>query len=68
MEKACPWRSMTKLDSDIICHTVMGKPVKPKTMGQQKYVKAIDEKMIVFASAGRNRKDVSCHGKGDHCL
>ena len=40
--------SMTQLDSDIICHTVMGKPVKPKTMGQQKYVKAIDDKMIVF--------------------
>ncbi|OUQ68866.1 phosphate starvation-inducible protein PhoH [Eubacterium sp. An11] len=40
--------SMTELDSDIICHTVMGKPVKPKTMGQQKYVKEITDKMIVF--------------------
>ena len=40
--------AMTELDSDIICHTVMGKPVKPKTRGQQKYVKAIDDKMIVF--------------------
>ena len=48
MEEGVSVESMTKLDSDIICHTVMGKPVKPKTMGQQKYVKAIDEKMIVF--------------------
>ncbi len=40
--------AMTDLDDDIICHTVMGKPVKPKTRGQQEYVKKIDEKMIVF--------------------
>ncbi|MDO5147216.1 MAG: PhoH family protein [Eubacteriales bacterium] len=40
--------AMTELDSDIICHTVMGKPVKPKTVGQQNYVKMISDKMIVF--------------------
>lgn len=40
--------TMTELNSDIICHTVMGKPVKPKTVGQQKYVKEITDKMIVF--------------------
>lgn len=48
MSQSASVESMTQLDSDIICHTVMGKPVKPKTMGQQKYVKAIDDKMIVF--------------------
>ncbi|MEE1227682.1 MAG: PhoH family protein [Lachnospiraceae bacterium] len=39
---------MTKLDSDVICHTVMGKPIKPKTAGQKRYVDAITNKMIVF--------------------
>ena len=36
------------LDRDIICHTVQGKPVKPKTHGQKSYVNAIDKSMIVF--------------------
>lgn len=40
--------AMTELDSDILCHTVMGKPVKPKTVGQQQYVNMISDKMIVF--------------------
>lgn len=40
--------SMSSLDSDIICHTIMGKPIKPKTMGQQEYVNMISDKMIVF--------------------
>ncbi len=35
-------------DSDVICHTVQGRPVKPKTLGQKKYTDAIREKMIVF--------------------
>ncbi len=39
---------MTKLDGDIICHTVMGKPIKPKTVGQKHYVDTIRDKMIVF--------------------
>lgn len=40
--------AMTELDNDIICHTTMGKPIKPKTVGQQEYVKMINDKMIVF--------------------
>ena len=32
----------------IICHTTNGKPVKAKTLGQKKYVEAIDKDMIVF--------------------
>ena len=40
--------SMSDLDSEIICHTVMGKPIKPKTKGQQDYVRMISDKMIVF--------------------
>ncbi|WP_302625458.1 PhoH family protein [uncultured Eubacterium sp.] len=36
------------LDDDIICRTIMGKPVKPKTLGQKSYVDQIRKKMIVF--------------------
>ncbi len=39
---------LTSLDGDCICHTISGKPVKPKTLGQQEYVHAIRENMIVF--------------------
>ena len=34
------------IDKDLICHTLQGKPIKPKTLGQKKYVDAIREKMI----------------------
>ena len=37
-----------EIDKDIICRTASGKPVKPKTLGQKRYVDAIREKMIVF--------------------
>lgn len=37
-----------EINQDIICHTIMGKPVKPKTLGQKKYVDAIRDNMIVF--------------------
>ena len=41
-------RSLSDIDREIICHTVQGKPVKPKTTGQKDYTDAIREKMIVF--------------------
>ena len=37
-----------EIDKDIICRTINGKPVKPKTLGQKQYVDRIREKMIVF--------------------
>ena len=37
-----------EIDKDIICRTINGKPVKPKTLGQKQYVDLIREKMIVF--------------------
>ena len=40
--------SMSELDSDIICHTISGRPVKPKTNGQKAYVDAIHDNMITF--------------------
>ena len=36
------------IDKDCICHTMSGKPVKPKTLGQKQYVDAIRNNMIVF--------------------
>ncbi len=39
---------IAELDDDIICHTVNGKPVKPKTLGQKQYVDAIRSRMVVF--------------------
>lgn len=42
--------TLKDLDDDIICHTVMGKPVKPKTVGQKEYVQAIKDNMIVFGT------------------
>lgn len=39
---------MPVTDKETICHTVMGKPVAPKTIGQKEYVDAIKKKMIVF--------------------
>lgn len=36
------------IDKDTICHTISGKPVKPKTIGQKAYVDAIRKNMIVF--------------------
>ncbi len=40
--------SLAEIDKDLICHTISGKPVKPKTLGQKSYVDQIREKMIVF--------------------
>lgn len=36
------------IDRDTICHTINGKPIKPKTMGQKQYIDNINNKMIVF--------------------
>ena len=37
-----------EMDKSCICHTIQGKPVKPKTFGQKKYVEAIQKNKIVF--------------------
>lgn len=36
------------LEGDVICHTINGRPVKPKTIGQKSYVDAIRNNMITF--------------------
>ncbi len=40
--------ALDEIDSMCICHTIAGKPIKPKTLGQKKYVDAMRDHMIVF--------------------
>lgn len=40
--------TLLTIDEDCICHTINGKPIKPKTLGQKQYVDAIRSHMIVF--------------------
>ncbi len=39
---------LKEISSDVICHTILGKPVFPKTLGQKAYVNNIRNKMITF--------------------
>ena len=41
-------QEMLNLDKDLICHTINGRPIKPKTVGQSEYINAIRNNMIVF--------------------
>ena len=40
--------ALGEIDKDLICHTINGKPIKPKTLGQKAYVDAIRKNTIVF--------------------
>ncbi len=40
--------ALVEMDADLVCRTITGKPIKPKTIGQKAYVDQIREKMIVF--------------------
>ena len=42
---------LMEMDADCICHTINGKPIKLKTLGQKAYVDAIRKNMIVFGLA-----------------
>lgn len=39
---------LKQMSGDCICITTKGKPVKPKTIGQEKYVRAIEDNTIVI--------------------
>lgn len=39
---------LSELDDDAICLTTRGKPIKAKTVGQKKYVKAIKNNTVIF--------------------
>ena len=40
--------AIVEIDKDCICHTINGRVVKPKTLGQKQYVDSIRKHMIVF--------------------
>ncbi len=40
--------AIVEIDKELICHPINGKPIKPKTLGQKRYVDEIRDKMIVF--------------------
>ena len=60
-------------DDELICHTLAGRPIRPKTFGQKKYVDAIDNNMIIFGTgpAGTGKtylamaKAITAFKKGD---
>lgn len=43
-------KDIAEIDKDIICRTVSGRPIKPKTLGQKQYVDNIRSKMITFGT------------------
>ena len=48
MQEENKTNTLIDVDDTMICYTMNGKPVKPKTLGQKNYVDAIKDKMIVF--------------------
>ncbi|MEZ3469398.1 MAG: PhoH family protein [Schaedlerella sp.] len=40
--------ALVAIDRDLICYTLQGKPIKPKTLGQKKYVDAVKGGMVTF--------------------
>lgn len=40
--------TLLEIDDDIICRTINGKPIKPKTLGQKRYVDSIRKNTVVF--------------------
>lgn len=48
LSHAAQEEELLEMDADCICHTMSGKPIKPKTVGQKQYIEAIRKNMIVF--------------------
>ena len=40
--------SIAEMEDDVICHTLAGKPIAPKTLGQKHYVDSIRKNMVTF--------------------
>lgn len=55
---------MSEIDKDIVCKTFLGKTIKPKTLGQKKYIDLLREKTIVFgigpAGTGKTYLAIAC--------
>ena len=60
--------SMVEIDKDCICHTINGKVIKPKTLGQKAYVGHPEQDDRLRHRARRYRKNLSCDGDGDFGL
>ena len=41
-------RQMVEIDREILLHTMSGRPIKPKTIGQKAYIDSITDNMITF--------------------
>ncbi|MCP1101678.1 phosphate starvation-inducible PhoH-like protein [Aequitasia blattaphilus] len=39
---------LVEIDKDVVNHTLQGRPIKPKTFGQKKYIDSIRKNMITF--------------------
>ncbi len=48
LAKEGEWADLEDFGSDTVCLTVRGKPIKPKTIGQKRYVGAIRKNTIIF--------------------
>ena len=48
LERSGTQSHIADLDDEIVCRTVNGKPIRPKTFNQKAYVDAIRKNMIVF--------------------
>lgn len=48
MDKEVNSNEIIALDDEIICHTISGRPIKPKTIGQKHYVDAMKKDMVTF--------------------
>ncbi len=40
--------AISEIDKDLVCFTLAGKPIRPKTIGQKNYIDLIRKNMIVF--------------------
>ena len=58
---------MTEIDRDCICHTLNGRPIKPKTLGQKGICGCNpEENDCIWHRTSRNGKDLSGYGYGDY--
>lgn len=55
---------LPQMTADCICITSKGRPVKPKTLGQKKYIEAIRKIRSLSASDRRHRQNLSCGRHG----
>lgn len=40
--------SVLEMDREVVGHTLQGRPIKPKTLGQKKYIESIRKNMVTF--------------------